>query len=449
MVYSEGYDLHCDVANREKIAKACQAVKGADVVLVYAGLPEEYEAEGFDRQHTRMPDSHNQLIEALSNEHDQVVVVLSGGSAMEMPWIGGVKGVVNGILGGQAGAGGVVDVLDGTVNPSGKLSETYPLKGGDNPTANYFPGGQVTTEHRESVYIGYRYYETAKKDVLFPFGFGLSYTQFAYSDLKLSANSIRDTDTLRVTFKVKNTGDRDGAEVAQLYVADRESTIFRPVKELKGFKKVWLKAGEEKEVALTLDKRAFAYYNVNLADWHVESGKFDILIGANIRDIKLQAEVGVTSTVEADIPDYRETAPSYYAADVQNVPDKEFSAVLGHDIPAAVRRPGERITLLNSLEDAADTKWGGRICRMVLAVMSRTDTSSIAGSESGAGMLEAMALQIPIRNFVQMSGGVFSEKMAEGLILMLNDEAPVKGVGKILAGVPRALTQIKTLISAI
>lgn len=449
VTYSQGYDKKRDMVNQEMVNEAVAAARSADVALVFVGLPEDFESEGFDRSHMSMPASHNALVEAVASANENTVVVLSGGAAMEMPWIGDVKAVVQSYLGGQATGSATVDILTGKVNPCGHLAETYPLACGDNPTAKYYPGGKVTTEHREGIYIGYRYYDTAGKEVLFPFGYGLSYTEFAYSDLKLSASSIKDSEALTVTFKVKNIGKRDGADVAQVYVSDQESTIFRPAKELKAFQKVFLKAGEETTVSLTLDRRAFAYYNTLLGDWHVESGAFDILVGTSVSDICLKESVTVTSTVEAEVPDYRKTAPAYYRAEVQDVPDDQFAAVLGHPIPSTVRPAGEKLTILNTLEDAENGKWGRRINKMVRGIMNLALKTGVAGEDANSGMMQAMITQIPVRNFISMSMSVFSPNMADGLLLILNDESFFRGLGKILGGIPSAIPKLKTLIKSI
>ncbi len=430
----------------ELVSEAVAAAKAADVALVFVGLTEEFEAEGYDRENINIPDSHNALVAEIAKANPNTVVVLAGGSVVLMPWLSEVKALLNSGLGGQAGGAAVANILTGKVNPSGKIAETYPLSFEDNPVYGNYPGVPVVSEHKESVYIGYRYYDTAKKDVLFPFGFGLSYTTFEYSDLKLSASKINDTDTVDVTFKIKNTGEVDGAEIAQIYVADKESTIFRPIKELRAFTKVFLKAGEEKEVSLTLGKRAFAYYNINIGDWHVESGEFDILVGASSRDIKLSQTLEVVSTVEAQIPDYRETAPAYYTADTDGMDNAQWAAVYGQDIPSSKRDTTQKITLYNCLDDAAHTKWGGRICRLIMKIMS-----GMGSAENGDGaMLQAMALQIPIRNFVAMSMGVFSPKMAQGLLDILNDDSSsAKGLGKILAGIPGAIGKLPNLLKSI
>ena len=428
------------------IAEAVEAARTADVAVVFVGLTEEFEGEGYDRENINMPDNHNALVSAVAKANPNTVVVLAGGSVVYIPWISEVKGLLNSGLGGQAGGSAVANILVGKVNPSGKIAETYPIDFKDNPTYGNYPGEPVISEHKESVYIGYRFYDTAKKNVLFPFGYGLSYTSFEYSDLKLSADKIKDNETVTASFKIKNTGSVDGAEIAQVYVADLKSTIFRPEKELRGFTKVFLKAGEEKEVSITLGKRAFAYYNVNIGDWHVESGEFDILVGASSRDIRLSATLDVESTVEAEIPDYRESAPAYYTADRCGMSNAQWAAVYGQPLPAKERGADQRIDIYCCLNDARNTKWGGRICKLIVKIVA-----GAGSAENGDGkMLAAMATQIPIRNFIAMSMGVFSPKMADGLLMLLNDDtSSFKGICKILSGVPSAIAKAPKLLKSI
>ena len=271
----------------------------------------------------------------------------------------------------------------------------------------------------------------------------MSYTTFEYSDVKLSADSINDTDTVTVSFKIKNTGSVAGAEVAQVYVKDTDTTIFRPEKELKGFTKVFLEAGEEKEVSVTLDKRSFAFYNVNIHDWQVETGAFDVLVGASSRDIKLTATVNVESTADVAVPDYKKTAPCYYGADIVAVPDEQYKAVLGRDIPASQRDPSVPLGINNTLEDSMTGKAGSKICKLIKKIMS------MMPDDGNKDMMEAMALQIPIRCMMSMSMGVFSEKMAGGLLDILNDKGTFKGIAKILSGIGNALKNMKNLFNSI
>ena len=248
--YAPGYstDRKDKTPDDAYLAEAVAKAKSADAAILFIGLTDEYETEGCDRRHMQLPPLHNQLVEAVTKANPNVIVVLAGGAAVELPWADEVPAILHSHLCGQAGGSAVVDILFGDVNPCGKLAETYPIALSDVPSANYFPGTAVSVEYREGIYVGYRYYDKAGVPVRFPFGYGLSYTSFAYSDLVLSTSSMKDTDTLTVSFNVKNTGEVDGAEIAQVYVADVDSTIYRAPKELKAFQKVFLKAGEEKRL---------------------------------------------------------------------------------------------------------------------------------------------------------------------------------------------------------
>ncbi len=446
VLYAPGYNKTTDQPDDGLIQDACRTAAKADVTLLFIGLTDSYEAEGYDRLHMRLPANHNALVEAVSAATENVVVVLSGGAPVEMPWLGRVKGLLNGYLGGQAGGAAIADIITGRKNPSGKLAETYPLCLADTPSAKYFPGEQETTEYRESIFVGYRYYDRVKKPVQFPFGFGLSYTEFAYSNLRLGKKSIREGDALTVTFQVKNTGSVDGAEIAQVYVAAPESTVFKAPKELRGFAKVFLKAGEQKKVTVTLTERAFAYYNVNLHGWHVESGAYKVLVGASSRDIRLEGMVNVESAQpDAAAPDYRQTAPAYYTGEIQAIPAEQFEVLLGHPLPPAQRKKGEPLDLNCTLEDAKETPWGARLNKIV-----HTVTLKLAnGNEETAQMLASLALQMPIRGFVGMSASMFTEDMAQGLLMILNGQNAPMGWKKIIVGFIRALTHLKEFLNSI
>ncbi|MCI7807765.1 glycoside hydrolase family 3 C-terminal domain-containing protein [bacterium] len=306
VTYAQGYSAGRDCATDEQIAEAVEAAKKAKVAVVFAGLPDSYESEGYDRTHMRMPECQNRLIEAVAAANPNTVVVLHNGSPVEMPWIDKVGAVLEAYLGGQAVGIATVQVLFGDVNPSGHLPETFPRRLADNPSYLFYGGEGDKADYREGVFVGYRYYDKKEMDVLFPFGHGLSYTTFEYSNLRLSASEITDKDTLTVTVTVTNTGSREGKTVVQLYVGDDKSTVLRPVRELKGFEKVALEPGESKEVSFTLDKRSFAYWNEQIHDWHVETGDFTIQVGQSSRDISLTGTVTVKSTVEL---------PRHYTAD--------------------------------------------------------------------------------------------------------------------------------------
>ena len=443
IAYAQGYDKSTDVPDDKLISQATELAKKADTVLLFIGLTEIYESEGFDRKHIDLPPSHNKLVEEVAKANENVVVVLSGGSAVSMPWLGNVKAVVNGLLLGQAGGSAIADVLAGKVNPSGKLTETYPLCLADTPAIENFPGKQLTVEYRESIFVGYRYYDKMQKDVLFPFGYGLSYTSFSYDKLKLSKKKIKDTDTLTVSFKVKNTGEVAGAEVAQLYVSAPESAIFKAPKELKGFKKIFLEPGEEKSVEITLSKRDFAYYNVNINDYHVESGDYEILVGASSRDIRLQATVNLKSTVEALVPDYKSVSPEYYTGDPSYVSDASFESVLGFSIPDGDRDPTLPIDPSGSLELAAGTPRGDKVISLITAAVEK-----IGGGGINSEMMRQTAFQIPIRCFITMSGGVVNDEMCEGICDLLNGKPMAKCLVKIGKNVPGALLKVPAMIKS-
>ena len=298
VTYAQGYDVKEDVIDQAMLDQAVETAKEADVAVIFAGLPDAFESEGYDRTHMRMPDCQNTLISEIAKVQENVVVVLHNGSPVEMPWADQVKGILEAYLCGQAVGQAEVDILFGKVNPSGKLAETIPYKLSDNPSYLNFPGDGQKVEYKEGVFVGYRYYDTKEMPVRYPFGYGLSYTTFEYSDLQLSSDKIKDTDKLKVTLKVKNTGNRAGKEIVQLYVADKTGAASRPVKELKNFVKVELQTQEEKTVEMELDKRSFAWYNTDIHDWYAASGEYEILAAASSRDIRLKKTVYVESTTE-------------------------------------------------------------------------------------------------------------------------------------------------------
>lgn len=307
ILYAQGYDIHRDDNAAELLNEAVEAAKKARIAVIFAGLPDSCESEGGDRETMEMPGNQNALISAVAAENPNTVVVLHGGSAMELPWLDQVKAVLYVALGGENVGTAAVRLLYGDANPSGKLSETWPRKYSDNPSSLNFPGEDGKPVYAEGIFMGYRYYDKKKMDVLFPFGYGLSYTTFAYRDLRLSKAEIDDTETLTATCKVKNVGAVAGAEAVQLYIRDETATVRRPVRELKGFEKVFLQPGEEKELTFKLDKRSFAYYEVKIHDWFVESGRFFVEIGASSRDIRLSEAVTVNGTVELPVQVTRKT----------------------------------------------------------------------------------------------------------------------------------------------
>lgn len=399
-------------------AKAVALAKKTDVVLLYIGLDEISEAEGLDRSHMRLAQSQVDLIEAVSAANPNVVAVMSAGSAVEMPWLPKCKALVHGYLCGQAGASSVLKVIMGQVNPSGKLAESYPVKYEDVPSAPYFPAKERTAEYRESLFVGYRYYETAKVPVLFPFGFGLSYTTFEYSDLTVSGREV--------TFTLKNTGGMDGAEVAQLYVSKTDGDIFRPAKELKGFAKVFLKAGESKKVAIPLDDKAFRYFNVDTNKFEVEGGGWTVMVGASCADIKLSGTVEVQGT-GAKSPYDKVKFAKYFSGDIKNISDGEFEALLGRPIP-----DGHWSGMLD-MNDAICQLYYAKswLARRAYGIMTKMLNKSIERGEPDLNI--TFIYNMPFRGIAKMAGGMCTMEMAEGILTICNGHF-FKGLGRVIGG---------------
>ena len=295
VVYAEGFPADRDFYDKALADEAVKAAAEADKAVIFAGLPESFESEGYDRSHMRLPECQNRLITEILKVQPNTVIVLHNGSPVEMPWLGEIKGLLETYLCGQAGGAAAANILYGKINPSGKLAETMPLKLSDNPSYLNFGGGEKV-EYREGIFVGYRYYDTKEMDVAFPFGYGLSYTTFAYSNLKLSMENNKKKDTVMVSADVTNTGKSAGKEVVQLYIRDLTGSAIRPEKELKGFEKVFLEPGETKTVTMELNKRSFAWYNTELHDWFAASGDYEILVGASSRDIRLTETLHLNSS---------------------------------------------------------------------------------------------------------------------------------------------------------
>ena len=386
VTYAKGFDLASDATSEALLEEAVACAKAAKVAIVFAGLPDAYESEGYDRTHMRLPDCQNRLIEKVAAANPNTVVVLHNGSPVEMPWINSVKAVIEAYLGGQAVGAATVRVLFGESNPSGKLPETFPMKLEDNPSYLFYGGEKDVTEYREGVFVGYRYYDKKKMEVLFPFGFGLSYTTFAYSNLRVDRETMADTDTMQVFVDVTNTGSMRGKEIVQLYVADCVSTPIRPLHELKGFEKVDLLPGETKTVCFTLNKRAFAYWNVELNDWHVESGEFALLIGKSSREIMLQRTVMVHSTVKL---------PVHY--DMNSI----FMDIMSDPRAKSALKPFMD-GIMNALAPQDD---------------NASDTAKEAISND---MMEAMLQYMPLRAVLSFGSGQATPETIEALLTELN-----------------------------
>lgn len=295
VTYAEGFPADKDLYDDTLVSEALKAAKEADKAVIFTGLPDSFESEGYDRSHMRLPDCQLRLIDQILKVQPNTVIVLHNGSPVEMPWLSDVKGLLEAYLGGQAGGAAVANILYGKVNPSGKLAETMPLKLSDNPSYLNFGGGEKV-EYREGVFVGYRYYDTKEMKVAFPFGYGLSFTTFAYSNLKISNEDPTEKDTVTVSVDVTNTGNIAGKEIVQLYIKDCTGSAIRPEKELKGFEKVALDPGETKTVTMELDKRSFAWYSTELHDWFAASGDYQILVGVSSRDIHLTGTIHLDSS---------------------------------------------------------------------------------------------------------------------------------------------------------
>jgi beta-glucosidase len=429
--YADGYNAKVDKPDKTLLKEAVELAKDCETVLLFIGLTDEYESEGFDREHIELPKSHNALIDAIKEVNDNIIVVLSGGSPMAMPWISDVKAVLNMYLAGCAGGKACYKLLFGEANPSGKLAETFPLSLRDNPAYLYYQMGPQTVEYRESIYVGYRYFDTAKKDVLFPFGFGLSYTTFEYSDLQLEKSEITEKDTLKVTFSITNTGKVAGEEIAQVYVKDNESTIFREEKALKGFVKIKLDAGETKQVSVELDIRCFSFYNTLINNWTVESGDFTIMVGASSKDIRLN-EIVTIAAKKVEIKDYRKNAPVYYklphTADYTQI---EFEELLERKLPDNEPLKKGQIDYNATVGDIGIC-FPGKILKWAVQKFS-----SVVLPKNSPDYLKKMvrlsALSLPLRNIYTMTNGMVSKKVVDGLIKRCNGY-PFQGLGMIISG---------------
>ena len=396
--------------------EALEAAAGADVVLYCFGLDEVSESEGKDREHMRLPQNQLRLLNELVKVNENIVGILSAGSSIEMSWQYDLKSILHSYLGGEAGAGAILDILTGKINPSGRLAETYPLRYEDTPAFQYYPASERTSEYREGPFMGYRYYDTSMVLFRYPFGYGLSYTEFAYSALEVDEKGVQLT--------VTNVGERDGAEVVQLYVGFPDSVVFRPQKELKGFQKVFLKAGESKRVHIPFDDKTFRYWNVKTGQWEIEEGEYLLMVGASVSDIRLSGKLWVAGTTK-EIPYEKKTLPSYYSGRISNVGAEEFEVLLGHPVPDG-KWKGEL-----GINDAICQMYyaKSRLARLVYCIL----TDKIKKSE-GKGKPDLNLLFIynmPFRGIAKMTGGAASMEMARGIVDMVN--------GKWLSGTKRVI----------
>ncbi|MCI6330312.1 MAG: glycoside hydrolase family 3 C-terminal domain-containing protein [Erysipelotrichaceae bacterium] len=393
------------------IKKALKLASQAEVVVVYLGLDEAIEAEGLDRKNIKINDNQVELLKALKEAGKKVVGVLHAGSVVEMPWLKYCDALLNAYLPGQGGARAVLNVLTGKVNPSGKTAETYPLSYDDVPSKVDFPARGSSVYYRDSIFVGYRYYNKVNKDVLFPFGFGLSYSKFEYSDLKV--------DEKGVSFTITNSSDVDGKEIAQLYVSKVDSKIYRSAPELKGFVKVSLKAHESKNVRIDFDEYTYRFFDVKKNAWNKEAGEYQLLVGASSRDIRLEDKINIEGDVLEEVSDI----PTYYSGDIQNVSDNEFKLIYQNDLPSTSLNfiKKNRIyvdynTTVNELRYAKG--WTGRffsgVIRFAIGLLK------VFGDVKTSNTLVMGVLHQPMRGLSRMTGGALTYKQLDGLIKMFN-----------------------------
>ncbi|MFC4320054.1 beta-glucosidase family protein [Litchfieldia salsa] len=407
--YEPGFERY-GKKSQKLIDDACALAEKADVILLYLGLDEATEAEGLDRHSMKIPENQIELLDAIYEVNKDIVLILSCGSAVEMPWIDKVRGVLHGYLGGQAGARAILRVLSGDVNPSGKLAETYPLHYEDTPSYRNFPGGEASVEYREGMYIGYRYYDTANVNVLFPFGYGLSYTTFEYSDLQVNKDGVK--------FKITNSGKIAGMEIAQLYVGCKSDEIFRPKKELKGFDKIFINAGESKTVYIPFDDKAFRYFNVKTNQWEIEEAEYTIMIGASSIDIRLVDTIFVEGT-GAPIPYDKKLLPSYYSGLAHNVSVEEFETLMGRKVPVST---WDRTKPLGYNDTIAQCQYAkGLIARMVyhLILFSYWFLRKI-GKRNAANIIMMSIYNLPFRGIARLTGGLVNMPMLDGILMIVN-----------------------------
>ena len=400
-----GFAAGFDRQGRPDAAKKAQAValaQKADTVLLCLGLDEIKESEGLDRVDMKLADNQIELLQAVEQANPNTVVVLNAGASLETPWLAHCRALVYGALGGQAGAGAMVDVLTGKVNPGGKLAETWANAYEETPAKDNFAGAGRTVQYREGLYVGYRYYQTAGVPVAFPFGYGLSYTSFAYSDLKATADSV--------TLTVTNTGARDGAEIVQVYIAKPGAEIFRPAQELKAFARVPLAAGESRTVTLPLDDKAFRYWNTRTDGWEIEGGRYEVRVGASSADIRLTAEADICGTNAPD-PYAGKALPHYRSGSVQNVPDAEWEALLGHPIPQDKVKIDRNMTLGELNHSRSPLGW------LIWAVLTALLNASFKKGKPDLNVL--FQYNMPLRALAKMTSGAISMGMVDGIVMEL------------------------------
>lgn len=412
--YAKGYE-RIDLKNDKKLLEeAIKIAEKNEIVIVFAGLTENYESEGIDRKNIDIPINQNKLIQEICKVNNNVIVVLSNGSPIAMPWKDNVKAIITGYLGGEAGGRAIVNCLIGKVNPSGKLSESYPKDLSDIPCYNYYPGTELISEYKESIYVGYRYYDKVNKEVLFPFGFGLSYTQFQYSNLKVN----KYDDKIEVKFKIKNIGKVTGKEIAQIYISQIEPKIYKPNKELKEFVKIELSPNEEKEIAIKLNRKSFEYYNTETKSWKIEEGTYQIQIGKSSRDIVLKQEIYINSRDKKISKRYPQ---KYYDGNIQNISDEDFERLLGYKLPEKHLNI-ENVTDENTLEQIKDTKVGKIIYKNQIEKMNNL----FKKQNTNKATKVMMDMQKPLKKFYEKKNSKITKDMIEELLDIIKNDKDYK-----------------------
>ena len=415
--FARGFE-RLDQPNAELTTEAVALARKADIILLYIGLPEGFETEGLDRTHMRLPNNQIALMEKLAALNKPVAAVLSCGSGVEMPWIDQVQALVWGGLGGEAAADAMLRVLSGQVNPGGKLSETLPVKYEDNPVSRYYPGDEYTSEYREGIYVGYRYFTTAGKAVRFPFGYGLSYTRFKYENLTVTDKGV--------TFDLTNIGPVAGDEIAQLYISLPGAKVFRANRELKGFARVSLQPGETKRVEIPFDEYTFRYFNVKTNKFEVEGGTYTVQIGASCVDLKLKGTVQVAGT-DAPNPYAGQPVYSWQKCTLDNVPDSEFRALLGFDIPQHKWNRNRPLGLNDCVAQMSYAR--SPLARKAAKILAGKIDKALANGKPDLNLL--FIYNIPFRGMAKMMNGMVSMKMAEDIAEIANGHF-FKGAGKLI-----------------
>lgn len=403
-----------DVWKKEAVKLAGEA----DVVLYFFGLNELSEAEGKDREHLAISPDQIELLQKMAQVNPDIVGIISAGAVIDMSFEKSLKAILHSGLGGGAGAGAVLDILTGKVNPSGKLAETYPVKYGDTPAYCYFPSRMRNAEYRENIYVGYRYYDTAKMPVRYPFGYGLSYTTFRYDRIEVLEEGV--------SFWLENAGSMAGAEIVQLYVGLSEAKVFRPEKELKGFKKVWLEPGEKKEIFMPFDNRTFRYWNVKTNQWEKEGGTYQIMIGADSRNICLNSEWKIEGSTK-ELPYSKEELPGCYAGKITNMSDHEFETLLGCPLP--LEKTDRELEINDAVCQMKKAK--NPLARFIYYVLTGLKNRSERKGRPDLNIL--FIYNIPFRSIAKMTGGWISMEMADGLVQAVNGHF-FKGMKKVIGG---------------